>query len=462
MALVQDVNFWTGTGTEPPHTPGTEFSRADKKVLRDLGERIAEIAGLSVHEGTVAKWKALNGLQPVKPMIWVQEPPWSEMDVDDELRLRTTSDWARYYEWEMRVLLYTWRHMPADMVVEPVLYSPLVVYNTGFGIAEHVDIAPAHGPAPTAEPRSAAVERAWQSSTDEIISRHYNVQIRDEEDLERIEVPTVSYDGAVTDQQYEQFREIMSGVIEVKKRGANVPVFWIAPWDLLTTWWGVQEVLVDMVDRPELVHKAVDKLMNAHLGVLDQLEAQNLLSLNNTYGRVGSGGLGYTDELPQPGYDPAHVRAKDLWGSSTAQICGSVSPRMHEEFALHYELRWLSRFGLNYYGCCEPLHRKMALLEKIPNLRKVSMSAFIDVDEAVANMGNRYVFSYKPSPAVLAEDNWDLARARDDLEAVFVKAKAHGCVVEVIMKDISTLRHQPQRLWEWAKMATDLSERYSS
>jgi len=114
---------------------------------------------------------------------------------------------------------------------------------------------------------------------------------------------------------------------------------------------------------------------------------------------------------------------------------------------LRYELRWMNRFGLNYYGCCDVLHRKMAIMEKIPNLRKVSMSPFINPDEAVANVGNRYVFSYKPNPAVLAEDTWHLDKAEHELENVLSKAKAHGCVVEVIMKDISTVRYQPQRLW---------------
>jgi len=28
------------------------------------------------------------------------------------------------------------------------------------------------------------------------------------------------------------------------------------------------------------------------------------------------------------------------------------------------------------------------------------------------------------------------------------------------MKDISTLRYEPHRLWEWAQMATDLSKQY--
>ncbi len=209
-----------------------------------------------------------------------------------------------------------------------------------------------------------------------------------------------------------------------------------------------------------MVHKAIDKLVNAYLSMLDQFEQQDLLRLNNTYYRIGSGGLGYTDELPPPGYDPEHVRAADLWGNGAAQIFSDVSPRMHWEFALQYEVRWMSRFGLNYYGCCDPLHRKMGILEKIPNLRKVSMSPWVDIDQAVANMGNRYVFSYKPNPAVFAEHTWHIAKARDELEMVLAKAAAHGCVVELIMKDISTLRYQPERLWEWAAMAAEVTSRY--
>jgi len=60
----------------------------------------------------------------------------------------------------------------------------------------------------------------------------------------------------------------------------------------------------------------------------------------------------------------------------------------------------------------------MGILEKIPNLRKVSMSPFINIDEAVANVGDRYVFSYKPNPAVFAETTWNLDKARHDLETV--------------------------------------------
>ena len=84
------------------------------------------------------------------------------------------------------------------------------------------------------------------------------------------------------------------------------------------------------------------------------INPQAALTLNNENVYIGSGGFGFTDELPQPGFD-GRVRLKDLWGSASTQIFVDVSPAMHEEFALQYEARVLNRFGLVTYGCCEPL-----------------------------------------------------------------------------------------------------------
>jgi hypothetical protein len=74
-------------------------------------------------------------------------------------------------------------------------------------------------------------------------------------------------------------------------------------------------------------------------------------------------------------------------------------------------------------------------------------------------VGSDYVLSRKPNPNVFARDSWnpDLARGQliDFLEA------ARGCHVELIMKDISTVRYQPQRLWEWAAIAMEVAEEYA-
>jgi hypothetical protein len=194
---------------------------------------------------------------------------------------------------------------------------------------------------------------------------------------------------------------------------------------------------------------------------LDQFVAMNLLSPDCDNTRIGSGGYGYTRGLPVAGFDPDRVRPIDMWGCSNAQIFSDVSPEMHWEFAVQHDLRWLGRWGLTYYGCCEPLDRKMDILRRIPNLRKVSVSPWCDTRRAVAEIGADYVISRKPNPAILAEDAWRPDRARRELRD-FMDATHRQCHVELIMKDISTVRYQPRRLWEWARIAMEVAQEYAS
>lgn len=408
----------------------------DKTILRKLGEKIAEISALPVQRERVDMWRRLNGLESVKPMIWINEIPWHEMDVNEELKVQTSDPFCRSIEGQLRRTLYQWEHMPGDMVVENVIYSSLVIRDTGLGMRENVDIV----------------------RTDErsgIVSRLFHSQIDREKDIEKIKLPEVTHDAEASERNYEQLVDILGDILPVEKRGR--PGMWFAPWDELIRWWDVEKAMLDLVLRPELVHMAMERLMSAYLHRLDQLEELNLLSLNNTNVRVGSGGYGYCDELPQDDFNPVHVRTTDIWGCATAQIFSEVSPEMHWEFALQYEKRWLDRFGLTYYGCCEPLDIKMDILKKIPNLRKVSMSTWINVDRAAEEVGDNYVFSYKPNPAIFARDVWNPEVGRQELRELLDRTK--DCVVEIIMKDISTVRYEPQRLWEWASIAAEETEK---
>ena len=215
---------------------------------------------------------------------------------------------------------------------------------------------------------------------------------------------------------------------------------------------------MDMVTRPDYVHRLMDRLTTAYMRRLDQYEQLNILALNNE--RWLGGGPQFTDELPSPDCDPNRIRTHDMWGRTMSQIFSAVSPDMHEEFALQYECRYLERFGLTYYGCCEPLDKKMDILRKnVPNLRKVSMSPWIDLDVAAEGIGKDYVFSLKHNPAVLCRDDWDPEFVRRDLTCILERLR--GMHVEIIMKDISTVRYEPERLWEWARIACEVAEQFA-
>jgi hypothetical protein len=415
-------------------SPSARISRHDRDVLRRLAAEQAEIAALSVQPRTIAGWQRVNDLQPGRAMVWINEIPWHEMDVHGELALACEDPFLRTQEETLRQTLYQWRHMPADMVVEPVFYSPLAVSDTGYGIDEDVDIV-----------------RTDERNT--VVSRRFHRQIREPRDVDRIRTPIVRHDAAASEAYRARLEAAFGDLLPVVPRGA--PGFWFSPWDLLIRLWGVEDAMLDLALRPELVHLAMERLVTAMLARLDQYEDQGLLSSNNGNVRVGSGGLGYTSDLP-PAEAPGPVGTGSLWGCATAQIFSAVSPAMHEEFALQYERRWLERFGLNYYGCCEPLHLKLGLLRSVPRLRKVSMSPLADLASAAAQTGRDLVLSIKPNPAILAGDVWRPEVARQELRDLL--RQASGCVTEVIMKDVSTVRYAPQRLWEWARIASEVAD----
>jgi len=415
-----------------------DMTQEDIQVLRELGKKYAQIASLPIQKQRQEMWKRLNNLQKVKPLIWMNEVCWNEMDVNDELKLSTKNQVCQRIETEMRRTIYQWEHMQGDMVVEPIFYSPYIIENSGFGISPIADIAET-------------------DAENQIASRHFYNQIVSEEDIEKIKDPVISLDKKRTEEFYQAYKIIFDGILEVEKRAC--PGFWFAPWDDIVFWMGAQDVLMNLALEPDLMHKIIGRLVDAYLHALAQFEELNLLALNNSNLRIGSGAYGYTDQLPKKDFNKDKIKTDDIWGATTAQIFGSVSPEMHEEFGLKYEIKWLERFGLNYYGCCEPLDGKIDILSKIPNLRKISISPWAKVDAAAEKMKDKYVMSLKPSPSVLAAPSWDPDVVRNELKTKLKTAK--DCNVEIVIKDISTVRREPQRLWEWIAIAVEVAEQYA-
>ena len=68
--------------------------------------------------------------------------------------------------------------------------------------------------------------------------------------------------------------------------------------------------------------------------------------------------------------------------------------------------------------------------------------------------GRGWVAGELDEPAFLAETDWQPQRARDDIRDVLEKADGN-CHIEFIMKDISTVRRDPKRLWQWAQIAME-------
>jgi len=408
------------------------LSEKDEAILRPLAQKIAEIAALPVQEEKAELWRRLNRLERVRPMVLLRNGTWHETRY--QIELETEDGFARNQEWYLRSTLYHWEHMRDDHVYEAKVYSPTVVRTTGMGIATNAT-QPNH----------------------EFGARMYNPVIKDDDEPTMIPMPTVTVDWEETERNYQRFCELYDGILAVEKRG--VAGLGFAIMDTFIQWRGLQNTFTDMVDRPGWVHSWMERMTQWHLSRLDQLEELNVLSLNNGNNGVGSGGTGFTDELPQADFDGTHVRTIDMWGHATTQIFSEVSPAMHDEFALAYEKRFLERFGLSNYGCCEPLDMKLDIIKTIPNVRRISMSPWVDVARGAEELGSDYIFSFKPNPAIIGMEEWNEEFVRDYTRDALEKTR--DCVVEVIMKDLHTCRKEPWRMWEWVRITMELAEEYA-
>ena len=418
------------------------FTQHDKDTLRTLARRVAEIAALPVQREKRDLWTRLNRLERVRPLIHVQAVAWNIWEeLIPEATLQAAGPFCRRQELELRKRVYCWEHFHDDRVVDDVITCPLAirgeVQTTDFGITRILD--------KPVEPSGAYA---------------FVPAIVEETDIDKIQTdPVVSVAWQETERRYQLLCELYDGILHVEKRGRDF--FWFEPMDQFIRWRGIEQTFLDMVDRPKWVHEALERITAGYMRSIEQVEALNALSPGNANTLLGSGGYAWTDQLPQPDSDGEHVRLRDLWARAATQIfTGGISPAMHDEFAVQYEKQLLERFGLSCYGCCEPLDTKMHIVRQIGNLRRVSMSPWVDIERASAEIGRDYVYTHKPNPSILSMERWHPDLAEQKLRDAFEKTRDNA--VEVNLQDLHTVRNEPHRLTEWTRIAMDLAREYSS
>ncbi len=412
---------------------------ADVAIVRGLAAKVAELSALPVQAERVREWQALNGLRPERPMAMIDEIPWHELRTPglpgaEELVVASTHPFARQLETTLRQELYRWNHMRVDMVVEPYVDIKKVINRPGWGI-------------------KIAESTIEQGTGNEVKSHAYSDQLANPDDVEKLRCLEPSLNAEATAEREAWAHELLDGLLEVRMQGLtghDGDELAFPLWDDIEQFRGTEPILLDFMDRPEHLHAIADRLTTVRLQELDVLEAKGLLGYGNN--RIHTTGA-QTTELPKPGFNAAHVRPIDTWTVGRSQLFVSVGDATFDEFVPQYYARWFARFGLGYFGCCDPLHNRIDSVRKIPNVRKISMSAWAKVQKGAESIGTEFVFSRKPNPAMVAMDTWVPELAEKDFTDVLAATRANGCPVEFTLKDITTCRTDPKRLWEWASIA---------
>ena len=407
----------------------------DLKILRELAQEWAEVVHLPVQKENRRLWRPLNLLKPERPMVNIDQIPWHEMNVNDELTLRCEDGFCQAVETFLRQNLYKWRHMPCDMMIDDFIRIPAAIHDWGYTVQPQV------------------TRLSYDGVNTNAYSQHFADIIKDEKDADKIDAMNAYVDDkeqAVVDEKY---HEIFDGILPLVPGGIE----WIgaALWDYVNQVHDIQTSLMELIDNPEFIHYLLGKMRDATMKMIDQAETLGILIEEPSMIHCTGAYYDWKKVPPEPG---KRTNAKNAWIYGMSQIFSSVGPDMHEEFEYPYLEPIFKRFGLVYYGCCEPLHNKVDMIRKYSHVRKISMSPWADVRIGAERIHGDYVFSNKPSPALLAKTDFSDEEIRSSLQQTYDACKATGCPLEFIMKDISTVCYQPQRLWRWAEIAMEVAK----
>ena len=400
------------------------INQHDRDVLRTLASRYMEYATSDKNNQKRELWKALNRLDMQKPMVTIEQMPWHELDVDGFLSCKVEDPYFRDVEWGLRMLIYKWEHLPADMVLNPYITINRVIHNTGFGIGTR---CLAH------------------NSTGQVQTHLFEDQLAEMEDVEKIKTPVLTPDYEREAEIWAAASDIFGGIAPLRWGGIQVHS---GLWDQITFWKGVENCYMDLIDRPELIHAIVDRYTNAFLAQLDQINA--LGAYDNTSNMCH---CGYTFSDGDRVLEDA--TSYDGWTYSMAQLFTSVSPAINEEFEVPYMSKIFRRFRSVYYGCCERLDDRLHVIDRMPNIRKISCSPWSDREHFAATLPKKYIMSNKPDPSYLAHATFDEELVRKDLRRTIAAAKENGLALELLLKDITTVKGDPRRLWRWSEIALE-------
>lgn len=273
----------------------------DQEILRELASAYMEAANEPVNAERRERAYATNGLQAVRPLVWIHELPWHELNIDDALTLRCEGALAREIEQFLRRSLLQWRYFQADMILEPYYPVSMCIHSTGIGfqVIEEVLVG---------------------DDKNNIISHSYKDQLDSLEKLEILHNPVVTRDYDEEKKRVSDAQALLGDAMPVKLCPQNM--YYYAPWDRVCRMRGMTPLLMDLAAEPELMHATIQKFSSVLNADIDALNAVNAFG-------VSASSLHCT---PPYSRELEAVEAKEgpsvhsAWFRALAQPFGEVSP----------------------------------------------------------------------------------------------------------------------------------------
>jgi len=398
----------------------------DKTILRDLARQYLEITAQPIQEERRALWREHNSLKRTRPLIYARAFAWKEMP---HAKCLCEDPFARQYEDFLRRHLF-WSTLDDDSIFEPWITVQATRVCNGWGIAGQRRISDEPGG-----------------------SFKVDYPLKTFPDIEKMRIPWHQIDEAKTSENLMRLSDSIGDIITIHVDRGTAYRMWTG--DISTDLGylrGIEHFMMDMLDNPAWLHRLVKFMSDGILKTHEEAEAAGDWGLCAHQNQA----MPYAEELEDPAANVDRVQRGQIWGYMAAQEMTAVSPCMHDEFMLQYQLPILRHFGLTAYGCCEDLTNKIDMLRQIPNLRRIAVSPCANVARCAEQMGQDYVLSYRPSPADMVSYGFDPVRIRSILKSDLKACRE--CHVDITLKDVETVQRDADRVRKWVALTREVIE----
>ncbi|MHC4871152.1 MAG: hypothetical protein ACYTFY_04855 [Planctomycetota bacterium] len=400
----------------------------DREIVRNLATQYMDVCQKDIQDERRGLWRKKNSLKSVRPLIYLRGGvAWNE--VPEIVKRETEDSLCQQIEGWFRKMLY-WESANDDSIFEPWYPVSAVYKHTGWGFEYK------------------------KHQTDSDGSWVHEAPLKDLDDLSGMVKPQHIIDEEATAELVSKVTGLIGDIIEIDVQRKPYYFMWMA--DISTCLGyirGIEQIMYDMMDNPEGLHKLLSFMRDGILATHEKYENTDGWRLADHQNQA----MSYSEELEDPKANSRQVKRSDLWVYCASQEYTLISPDMHDEFLLQYQKPIIEKFGLSAYGCCEDLTNKIDMLRQIKNLRRIAVSPMANLKKSAEQIGTDYVISWRPSPAdmVCCSFNEDFIRKTTE-EAIDICKGQH---MDITLKDVQTVQNKPERLKDWVRVTRETIEK---
>ena len=432
--------------------------------FQGLVERVEEAAHDKIYAERKEMWTRHHRLEHVaKAPVYVglyiipgdYSVVWQQLIPPDTLVSQDTIE--RDIELQLRKRLYKHDHIPDDDVLLPTVWIRPVRSRAPVGGVDTAQRVP-HVTPPSYDAEhgeGADAARLWgmpfELNRPDDPGGAYKVApvLTSEADLAHLHHPAYDVDLEETRLLVERVTELVDGRLAVKTVSDEVG---FQTSETLVSLMGIEAVLYGVIDRPGFIHQMMEYITEGTIAYHQAREAAGGVEAESSWFYRAR-----YEELP-PEVNPHQLR--NSWVTLSAQSLCGLSPAMYAEFLQPYHARLVEVLGFDrvYYHACEDITKKIPIIRELPNLRRIQISPWTDLEVAVEQLGRTLVLETEAhtGDTVFVHTPDQMREAVERILAI-----AGDCLIDVQLISIQTVGSNPGVLTTWAQVAQEVTARHT-